>query len=526
MTAPVNKVIVTNRAALGRKYGGQQAAIDQALQRLVAADAARGLRTVVANLADPAEMKSYGGTAVTNVQGGKQNKAAVDAVYRSLTPEYLVILGSVDVVPHQNLGNPVGDDDRVVPSDLPYACERDYSWRATDFLGPTRVVGRLPDVAGATSPVFLLGLLDIAANYQCRPRADYESYLGISAKVWQQSTAASLRAIFGDSNDLQTSPLRGPDWSQPPLLARRAHFINCHGAPATPHFYGQSGTRYPVAHSAAKLADQIAAGTIVAAECCYGSELYRPALAHGVLGICSEYLRSGAYGFFGSTTIAYGPTEGNSEADIITQDFLKHVLAGASLGRAALQARQDFVLKNAVLDPCNLKTLAQFVLLGDPSIQPVQKADVDPAPAGAKSAAKSAAGAKWLAGAAALAAGRAARRETLLKNGLALAGAANFAKTATAQLTRRAASAIQRQLAQALGEVDELIGFQSLNVFAPKAAQLLAGKLSLPRLRAPNRVHLALGRSKAGQAPCDQFVAAVARELDGVIFDVRTLVSR
>ena len=51
------------------------------------------------------------------------------------------------------------------------------------------------------------------------------------------------------------------------------------------------------------------------------------------------YLLDGAAGFFGSTTTAYGPPSGNGQADIIMQDFLKHVLSGASLGRAALQAR-------------------------------------------------------------------------------------------------------------------------------------------------------------------------------------------
>jgi hypothetical protein len=40
------------------------------------------------------------------------------------------------------------EEDPDVPSDLPYACEAAFSRRPQDFLGPTRVVGRLPDLTG------------------------------------------------------------------------------------------------------------------------------------------------------------------------------------------------------------------------------------------------------------------------------------------------------------------------------------------------------------------------------------------
>ena len=71
-----------------------------------------------------------------------------------------------------------------------------------------------------------------------------------------------------------------------------------------------------------------------------------------------------------AATIAYGPADGNGAADLITQYFLLAMLDGASLGRAALIARQRFVQQTAELDPADLKTLAQFNLLGDPSIHP------------------------------------------------------------------------------------------------------------------------------------------------------------
>ena len=86
--------------------------------------------------------------------------------------------------------------------------------------------------------------------------------------------------------------------------------------------------------------------------------------------IVNTYLGAGAIAFLGSSTITYGPSAGNEFADLLTQFFLIDVLGGASIGRAFLQARQKFVLGQKMEDPVNLKTLAQFILLGDPSLHP------------------------------------------------------------------------------------------------------------------------------------------------------------
>ena len=131
-----------------------------------------------------------------------------------------------------------------------------------------------------------------------------------------------------------------------------------------------------MAHDATKLAG-LAKGTVAAMECCYGAELYDPALAAGQPGICNTYLGLGAHGYFGSSTIAYGPASGNGQADLICQFFLQHVLSGASTGEAALRARIDFIALLSVADPTDLKTIAQFNLMGDPSLHPVAMAPAD-----------------------------------------------------------------------------------------------------------------------------------------------------
>jgi hypothetical protein len=115
----------------------------------------------------------------------------------------------------------------------------------------------------------------------------------------------------------------------------------------------------------------ISAGSVVAAECCYGAAHWPPAAAGGQAGIAATLLREGASGVFGSANVSYGPAAANEYADVICQLFLGEVLAGASLGRAALTARQRFVQGQSFLDPTDLKTLGQFDLLGDPSVHPI-----------------------------------------------------------------------------------------------------------------------------------------------------------
>lgn len=371
-TTPADKVLVTNAKAMKAKYGAMYASkIKPAISALIAADKARGMVTRLVLLDSATEMDKLDASPVTNPASPKQNKQAIDGIWNALEPAYLCILGSIDIVPHQALINPIASDgDPLAPSDLPYACSAGYSKQIDHFLQPTRVVGRLPDITGVAVPDYLIRLLKTAATAQSRPVSAFAKYMGISAKVWRASTRQSLQNMFGNSVDLKSVPPAAPPW---PQIGRRAHFINCHGASADPQFYGQQGNSFPVAHAAAKLAG-LSATTVASVECCYGAELYDPALANGQAGICNTYLAGGAHGYFGSSTIAYGPASGNGQADLICQFFLKHVLTGASTGEATLRARLDFIQLLSVAEPTDLKTLAQFNLLGDPSLHPVQAA--------------------------------------------------------------------------------------------------------------------------------------------------------
>ena len=361
------KIVVTHGGKLRKKYKtAGWTKINAALKKLIAADAARGIATTVVELDTLTPAK-----AVTNKP--KTFKAAIDQAFLAYNrPDYVLILGGPDVVPHQPLRNPLfvpkGKDwDKTVPSDLPYACDAPYSTVIEDFLGPSRVVGRLPDLPRATKPQLLVALIDLAAKATESPAAG-KAYFGLSCVEWKGSTTKSLVKIFGAGSKPRLSPIEGPVWTKA-ALGPGWHFINCHGAPKDPQFYGQEGEDYPVSHHSPELSLKVSAGTVVAAECCYGAEIYNPRKKAGGIGI--TYLREGAMGFLGSTNIAYGPEDDNDSADLVCRYFLESARSGASLGRSLLEARQKYIAGAVPVDPTALKTVGQFLLMGDPSLHAV-----------------------------------------------------------------------------------------------------------------------------------------------------------
>lgn len=382
MALDVDKLIVVNRRGMAAKYGeAGSAQIDAAITRLVAADKKRGLLTVVVDIANKAEMAKYKGQPIISKDDQSGAKRAVDALDAALSPDYIMLLDGPDVVPHITLDGIPGlhDGDATIDSDLPYASPAGYSRTASRYLAVTRVVGRLPMTQGSKDAQAFVALIDRCATHVPVAQAKFRSYFAASAQVWEISTQLSLSAVFGSHADLQLSPPSG----HPGIdahLGKLAHFINCHGAAGDPQFYGQQGQNYPVVMHSLNTAAKVKKGAVVAAECCYGAELYDNGLLGNAQPLCMAYLLNGAAAFLGSTTIAYGPADSNAQADLITQYFMEAVLNGASSGRALLKARQDFIRKAAMSGATNLKTLAQFVLYGDPSLVLVDVPNEDRAP--------------------------------------------------------------------------------------------------------------------------------------------------
>lgn len=360
------KVILVNGGALDQKYGDSSGEVWKAIDALIAADAKRGVKTELVKLDDSSGRA--GSAAISHGAAWTEVRTAVNMVDGSYSwpRDYVLLLGGPDLLPHCELDNPTPDDgDPTVPSDLPYACTNRGGGAISDYLGPTRVVSRLPDVPGATEPSVLLALLGYAAGFTTLPPRFYDGPLAISAEVWKGSSALTLAQLLGFTQALQLSPPKGPNWGE---SLPRLHFANLHGAPRSTQYFGQREASFPVAHDAALVEDQVKEGAIAAVEACYGAELFDP---EGQLPMPLTYLRSGAYAFFGSTTIAYGPATGNDYADIVCRLFLGTLLEGASIGRAGLETRQKYIAQAVPLDPIDLKTVAQFLVLGDPSLQPV-----------------------------------------------------------------------------------------------------------------------------------------------------------
>ena len=401
---PVLKVVVTHRAAARAKYGPYGwRRIRRAVTELRDADAAHGITTRFFALDSATDSKRVGTTRVDNPGDAGAVKASIDRIYASWNPAYLLLLGGPELVAQPRLGNPLwtgdpyDDADPSIPSDLPYACDAAFSDAASAFRGPTRAVGRMPDLVGMDDEQVLLAQLANAAALTPAAGAP-TGVFALSTRTWRVSTQLSVGKLPGTTGAVRTCPAEGPTWTGPDL-APLLHLVNCHGGEFEPRWFGENRAgqqNLPVSMDSALLPGLVAAGTVVAAECCYGSSHWPPAAVDGRISVAMSYLLEGAGGVFGASTIAYGPAAANDYADVLCRLFLEEVLGGASLGRAALTARQRYVQGQSFLDPTDVKTLAQFDLLGDPSVHSIAPA-VQPAgaalatPKAARSVAKTAA---------------------------------------------------------------------------------------------------------------------------------------
>ncbi len=367
------KLIITSKENLALKYGKGFASIKKSIAALIKSDKKIGFQTSVVYLDDAASAKKAGIKTVKSVTASSV-KQSIDFLYHKHIPAYILILGAQDVIPFVEITNPADDEDAVVPTDLPYACEKPYSKNINDFTGPTRVVGRLPDIPGSNDPSYLVTTINNVIKSKPIDAKSYSNYFSISCDEWKISTRLSLKNIFGNFSKLLISPPAGKKYSAAQLKPL-THFYNCHGASNDFAYYGQKGKSYPQAIHSLQLDQKVSYGTIVAAECCYGAELVDNTMLgiNGQVSICNQYLKNGAMAFMGSSTISYGPVDGQGLADLITQYFIRNVHDGASTGRAMLEARQKFIAESGPsLDPYELKTLAQFSLMGDPSVLPVK----------------------------------------------------------------------------------------------------------------------------------------------------------
>jgi len=388
------KLSVTVKRQLERKYDSAALAkIHLAVRDWIAADAKRGIRTIHIAVDDGTAMRAMGAKPMTGKPTAAKVKRAVDNLWGRLNPDYLVIFGGDDIVPMFIVPNPSydpgGDDDQKVPTDNPYASSAPFrASKRSSYLVPDRVIGRIPDMLSDGDPGWFVDYLATATSWVSQSSSVYAGAYAICCDEWKGAGVACTQYIGEPSSRLLISPpISDGSSAASRRLRARLHMIKCHGAQLDPKFYGQKGNSYPVALTSASLKPRLQPSTVAAAMCCYGAQVYSPmdpaAADPGKWPLASTYLRKGALGFAGSTMIAWVGVPQMMCADWIVAGYLKALLGGASLGRAFLESKQDYVRwinqQGYAPDIADEKTLIEFVLLGDPSIHPVSTA---PTPAG------------------------------------------------------------------------------------------------------------------------------------------------
>ena len=293
----------------------------------------------------------------------------LNEIYSAAVPSYLMIVGDNSVIPFMNWENGAGDDDRFVPSDLPYiTLDATSPWEGKDysFIGATRV-GRVP-----SSPINgfanAIKYFQFAATY--KPLA--VKPFALTAYEWTQASNlvfAKMKCPVLSSPEYTCSTSyvstfglrRVPDVSDKTLLA-----FNLHGSDGTHYWYGQKGSVYPEAFEAECL-PKSKAGYTICVEACYGA---RPNVEKGCdRSIVLSALSDKCVAFVGSTRIAYGAVGSSmSCADVIAHAFIDSVTNSKTSGEAFLDSLT--ALLKSGHDENVIKTLAEFALYGDPSIIP------------------------------------------------------------------------------------------------------------------------------------------------------------
>jgi hypothetical protein len=390
------KLSVTIRKRLLAKYGVSGVkTIDSALAAWSAANARFGFRTVQVALDDPRGLARFGVRPLKGNATAAKVKRVVDDLWEALKPDYLVLIGSGDVVPFFEVVNPSArqDDEPTLLTDNPYGCSTKFSARRRrSYLVPDRVVGRIPDLPGAKSPAALVDYLVKASAWEPRPASLYRGAYAVCCDAWRRAGHDAMRKI-GESADevLISPPATDASAAARRRLRARLHMIKCHGADLDVRFYGQKGESYPEILTSATLPGRVRRGTVVGAMCCFGAQVFSPedpaALLRGVPPIATTYLRQGAAGFAGATSTAWVGFADLQCIDWIVTGYLKNVMEGSSLGRAVLDSKQGFFdyLANQGRGPDRTeeKSLLHFILLGDPAIHPVSAA----APGGVRASA-------------------------------------------------------------------------------------------------------------------------------------------
>lgn len=385
-------MLLSNRAALMRRFGMDASKqIDQRIRQLTQVLRQQGMTVCAGYIDDPVDL------VIGDIQ--VHQPVATDAMAirdmvrifaerlqgRGLEVATLLLIGGDDCIPFHRLHNPIPDDEKILLSDNPYACDD------SGYLIPQRIVARIPS-GDDNNPQLLLTILNTMTAYHANARHegrlgfDLGAWLrirnadgndlacGVAAEVWHAPSQEILHNLHADAQLLTSPPLDHQQISKRMLSGREVLYINLHGASGMPHFYGQAenswgaATALPIALSPEHMSGTTVGGTILLSEACYGAELLGRTIENS---IPLRALANGALAFVGSTVNAYGSAQTPLlGADLLFERLTHHMAHGLPVGLALHFARLEFAQtmydRQGFLDDVDMKTLIEFILLGDP----------------------------------------------------------------------------------------------------------------------------------------------------------------
>jgi hypothetical protein len=362
-------LVISSRAGVERFYGTSGfTAVRAALDDYVSSTAASVLALV-----DDAESMALLGLEPMPATASGSVLGAIRSIHRLLPAiDSIFIVGNDHIVPYWQFANPVTDrgvdPDWTVYSDNPYGALADTF---DAYVAPGLAVGRLPDALNGTLDDFVAAIAACAANHRHRRFASGSAAV-VNAE-WFEATRAVIASL---SPPVSAWPAPGFQLgaSNRSDIDRAYLYFNLHGFAADPAWKGfddRRGQFFTVATPDSFDRAEVN-GSIVFAENCYGALTAGKTLQSS----CAlKLVREGAAAVVGATGLAFGshiaPNALLENADLLAKQFFTHACAGIGSVGAALVSARDAYRRDGTTSAANAfkqKTLLQFTLLGDPSL--------------------------------------------------------------------------------------------------------------------------------------------------------------
>lgn len=387
-------ILLTSRKQLSSIYGASLLPkIDQCLQDLLRSKRSLGGWSAYLVDVDGAESLRPFGLEAADPANAWQVKTLLTGIHAALGRKNekigaLLIVGGHEVIPFHRLPNPTDDDDPDVPSDNPYAT------RDENYFVPEWPVGRIPTPPDSQAS-FLLGVLRKAAETNAQTRVTFsqlffslvrrfirpaqgkfQSGSACTAAVWKKASMEVFRPIASSQSVLVAPPTDCSSLPAEFLTLPRYSYFNLHGLENGPQWLGQreakskspADVEFPIVLNPGKISGAGKAPAVVFSEACYGANILKKGVGDAV---SLSMLAAGTRALVGSTKISYGAAASPLiAADLLARLFLQNcqsgIPSGESLRLAKLAFTEETNRRQGFLDPEDQKTLASFILLGDP----------------------------------------------------------------------------------------------------------------------------------------------------------------